>query len=465
MDHTTLKGHLRNHSSMALGLGFQRLMEERVFPHFGALGTPEFPRSIVDEIYGLEKSTDQTYLRCATCFRCYAAEKQFKVHSRSGPSGKKEKCGGVAEKDCVNVQRFERNNSSSWFAVRRAAVREQSPILHWGTYSAATDPLLKSMDDKHLSVPANYRVIDQFLRKERWFGEVGDRKHEDLIPLAEYSSKDERYGNLHKHIGSFFTEVQRNINGIWMRRLVGTRPGAEHAITFQVHHADISAASRAKYARVLAGSIMLCIRTVCGELGGYSIVLPDAIVEATKDLMGVLEPPSEEDMDAEEGSGQYFPLPCDGLLSDRGWLLQHSEGDEDSACDDDDGDRGFASLSIEEADDGSNPTTPAVQVKLKVLLELLFKQKPCDRCTGPFHSPIAHYLLISSLLPKGAWSAATVITQRIAAILWAGRVTFASILQTAMSADKTLTVHEYAPVPPCLRGTAADTLILVRFLW
>jgi hypothetical protein len=119
-------------------------------------------------------------------------------------------------------------------------------------------------------------------------------------------------------------------------------------------------------------------------------------------------------------------------------------------CEGEDSGEGIDKDDIEELSDSSDdedfepprlPLTPdqkdrhlksLIQPKLESLLYLLFTQLPTNDNRGQFFTPIYHFLVLSSVRKKGEWATANTITRTIAAILFTGRLVFASkILQIA----------------------------------
>ncbi len=112
------------------------------------------------------------------------------------------------------------------------------------------------------------------------------------MTLISYSSTDTYYGSLHKHIGSFLTEMQDLTQSFNFRRLIGTRPTEEHGETCIRHHKMINQASIDGYARVLAGLITF-IHRVCAETSSTYTFPIDALVKSECDnLVSQLQAPA-----------------------------------------------------------------------------------------------------------------------------------------------------------------------------
>lgn len=437
IDPNRVRAHLvKHHKLLHAPTDLQHVFSRDVLCHHPDLTyQPPHPTTPVTPVFGL-KSPVRGYLQCSSCNKCYGDRKSFRQHVCDDPVGRK-------NVSCA-VQRFLDNTSWSWFPVLINEPQTIKKTNHWSAYAAACAAQMSAATNMSQAVPQNYRVLHQFLHKERWIQQIAGLAHDDLIPLAVYSAKDPRFGTIHRHIHAFLAKIQAEIGSHYLRRLIGTRPGAEHSISYQRHHSDVGYETHEKYSRVFAGVLMLCIRAVLQELQAYQFSIPQDMQKATLEFIDVLDPPSPAELEAEDGSGEYIPHAGEELLTDYEWIDvvpsdEHDESDEDRLEQ--------AALSPYKTSGLGPPpkTSEAVQAKLRVLLTIIFTQIPTDVARGTFHSPIMHYLLLSSLRPGTEWVPASIITQRIAASLFVGRSTMAVALLQEMARDKTLTLHTYVP--------------------
>jgi hypothetical protein len=91
----------------------------------------------------------------------------------------------------------------------------------------------------------------------------------------------------------------------------------------------------------------------------------------------------------------------------------------------------------EESVDDSNllPLTEE-EAAVHALLVELFTDRPQSARQGAFYTPLMHYILLSSLRSDGGWCRSSVMTQKIAAILFTGRVTFGRMLMSTTDVEE-----------------------------
>jgi hypothetical protein len=75
-----------------------------------------------------------------------------------------------------------------------------------------------------MSVPENYHIIDQFLRKEGWLAHVEGLNPINTWALISLSQNDPLVPYLTKHCQSYLHHHQASLTSYYARRLISTRP-------------------------------------------------------------------------------------------------------------------------------------------------------------------------------------------------------------------------------------------------
>jgi hypothetical protein len=124
------------------------------------------------------------------------------------------------------AQRFINNTSSPWFPVHDPTLIPSPRRDPWTLYEAQQREQVQTTTTITLS--EDFRILQQFLLKHQWIEQIKGRRHDDLMPLVAYSTRDETYGTLHKDIHAFLAQAQASLDGYYIRRLVSIRPAEEH---------------------------------------------------------------------------------------------------------------------------------------------------------------------------------------------------------------------------------------------
>ncbi|EKM74463.1 hypothetical protein AGABI1DRAFT_95620 [Agaricus bisporus var. burnettii JB137-S8] len=360
------------------------------YPHLTP--SPPHPTEPVAPIYGLEDPVPG-YRLCNSCKHCFASKKTFDKH----PCGSQDSTWTLTA-----AQRFVNNTSSPWFAVQTPIANFNGECDRWAVYQSQQK---STLDTPHHSYSDDFRTLHQFLRKERWLERIENQRHEDLIHIVTYSTLDTAYGGLHRHIQQFLTSTQKDLDEMYIRRAIGTRPVEEQEKSRVRSHRDVNKPALENYSRIIAGLIILIHRVILNVDITYSFSIPADITDACQ---GFVEAVSSTHADEERDDE-----PMDGDV-----IEESSESSED----DDEGHIPPPPLSPLQYHPRS---TSLIQEKLTTLLYLLYTQLPTNELRGQFFTPIYHFLVLSSLRKNGEWAAANSITHTIAALLFTGRLVFA----------------------------------------
>jgi hypothetical protein len=184
---------------------------------------PKHPTKPVLAIYGLVNAVDGY----GVCVRCH---KGYKIEEGKGSNAFSKH---VCMEGMVNtagrtwvvsqVQRFENNTRSPYFAVYTED--ERLPIElddSWGKYQE--EMAKRPKPSSNMSVPENYRVLDQFLHKEQWLEHVKGFDAEKLTILVAATSNDPDFPKLGGHCEAYLRHHQNTLNSYHARRLISTRP-------------------------------------------------------------------------------------------------------------------------------------------------------------------------------------------------------------------------------------------------
>ncbi|KAF7768400.1 hypothetical protein Agabi119p4_7643 [Agaricus bisporus var. burnettii] len=401
-----------HHKTFKTRLTLQHEFQSQVIDRYPSLtDEPIHPCQAVDPIYGLADPVGG-YTECSTCHHCYASGRSFKAHSCADPKP-------LASP--TYVQQFRNFSGCPLFPVKFKA---EAPLYHslWHRYkqqSAAQETQPESSAHQE-----NHRVLHQFLRREGFLQKVDGIKHELLIPLASYSSSDTTYGTLHKATTSFLSNAQLHTQSYYTRRLISTRPAEEHDETRVRHHRSVNYETLQTYGRIIAGLVAFIHRFIDGSGTGYECLIPSGLADACRALVSSLDPPAthEENLEGEVIHG-----------------IHTYDSDDDSDIDEED--------SIAHARDPDVPKpSQSTQKYLMDILYLLYTQIPCAETRGQFFSPITHYILISSLRKDQQWAQAGMITHTIAALLFTGRLVFASVINETLQRTGCNATEAFEPI-------------------
>lgn len=268
----------------------------------------------------------------------------------------------------------------------------------------------------------NYRVLRQVLHKERWIEHVEGKDLKKLKEMVTFSTKSEPLGGLVRHIHAYLAHVQARLTSKYMRRLLGTRPATEHEHTFALHHSDVGWETHRKYAYVMAAALSLLINNVKNPSPDYSFTVPPHLFSLCESLWEALS--GEQQVVAEDERESH-----DTFAADEDEVEEEVEEEEAVVVEDEDEDNeiGGRRHAYSPSETRSPPKTNGkIQYALQLLLLALFKQRPNGN--DPFFSCFTRYVILASVNAKGEWQAAGRITQKIAAILFIGRLVFAEAL-------------------------------------
>jgi hypothetical protein len=417
VNYTKIRKHFSNrHKELETPTSMQREFDSQVLRFYPSLvAEPPHPTEPIEHNPYLE--TRFSYMRCLSCNHCYASPDSYNQHNCL-PGGKR---GDLVLYDC---QRFVSNTSSPWFAIKKDAprpfdMRQATPLQLYliSERDREDEPLDGSQIDE-------VRILHQFLQKEGWFKIVLDTKlsRRALMDYVHVTAKDPTLMKLGNLIYSFLLKVQESTPNNTLRRMIGIRPAAEHEVTMQRHHFNVSKPTLKKYSRTLVGVLQLVRRT---KDTGYPFPVHAALVKETETLFAKIHQSSGTTL------GGSFDLDDNSALE--GLVLdEDGEPAEDYSHPDDD----------EETESTGRMGTCPIQKILLGILKKVYTLVPRSSNEATMHSPIMQYLLLSSLQSEGAWATITSVTQKIAGAAFIGRVTFAHLI-TELSTRESITTHEY----------------------
>ena len=403
---------------------------------------PAHPLHPVPFISGL-KLQECTQI-CSVCKRGFGGDRDRDV-SHESKSFKKHICKKGEEAvergfSVIPAQRFGQN--FSWFAVILDENVGPTPSNVWQEYQ--TRRASRRSTGTAASIPDDYRVLNQFLRKERWLEHVKGLDASVALELCSCSSKDEVFGSLPRRVHAFLEKYQGRSSSYFLQRLIGIRPGVEHGQNYPRHHRAVDYNAHDKYSRRVAGALALLMRNVVHPNPNYCFAVAPRIAQVVRQLYVKLRasPDGAQDGNKDDVEESEEEEPD----SDDEDHYPHSEAlpvvSPDVALDGDDvwpsASEVAADHTVDVVEDrypyGMSETREVptfeddTQESLLELLQLLYGQNLNDGVDDPFRSVFIRYIVLSSLQKRGQWRPASVITQVIAAILFAGRLTVAKIM-------------------------------------
>ncbi|EKM81396.1 hypothetical protein AGABI1DRAFT_125786 [Agaricus bisporus var. burnettii JB137-S8] len=400
IDPTAVRQHFfKNHKSHTTPLDLQAQLDTEASTLYPDItSSPFHPTEPVDLIYGLEDPVAD-YLQCNICKHCFASTKSFDKHPCSSREATWIK---------TSAQRFVKNFTSPWFAVKPTETAGTEESHRWASYQsqqALTAPVAYTPSQSD-----DFRVLHQFLRNERWIQRVDGLSHEELMHIVSYSTQDTAYGGLHYHVNAFLTSAQSSLDEPYIRRAIGTRPAEEQDTSRIKFHRDVNKATLDHYSRTIAAMISFIHRIILDVDTTYTFPIPGDVTTACNDLFQHFSPPSaHEEARLEEDTQE-------------GDDVEESSG----SSEDEEGQSSRQPHLRLQLTTSTTSTTPLIQTKIFTLLFLLFTQLPTNDFRGQFFTPIYHFLLLSSLRKNRAWAAANTITHTIAVVLFTGRLVFSS---------------------------------------
>ncbi|THH18943.1 hypothetical protein EW146_g2124, partial [Bondarzewia mesenterica] len=408
---------------------------------------PEAPVTPVDPIYGLSPP-ETNYHLCTRCCRAFkgrdsndplqSASHVFNSHR----CNKDERPNSNRPFTLASVQKFANGRQFTWFPVKDESIPITPDIESmWATYRA--EMVSRDSPSQDLALPDNFRVLHQFIQKERWLDHVNDKDSVELMKLVHIDADDHLLPYLHRHVHAYLAYYQARLHDHYARRLIGTRPSAEHAVTYQLHHADTQFSTHNSYAHTLASCIAFVVRNHHRPCPSYHFSMSSAVSNACQALL-----------DAFAGTGSTIAGTYDGT--------DHPTPSEGAVAEDDDE---HADVLTEEDRPTVVPTPdpdacltaygggevrkippycPAIQLALRELLVCLFTETPTAQGgdgKGFFHA-VQRFLILASIRPDGMWLPSNSITQLISPLLFTGHLTMYSVMYAARLNDPGLSTHE-----------------------
>lgn len=404
---------------------------------------PAHPCSPVPFVIGLK--TQEKIQLCSICKRGYGVD-QDRDAGRMSRSFRKHECRkGVQnpprEFSVCPAQKFGQN--FSWFAV----VLTDAPVPPppndlWQGYKVKL--VSRAPSANTASIPDDYRVLTQFLQKERWLEHVKGLDASIAIELCSCPTKDPIFGSLPDRVHAFLAKYQGKTTSYFLQRLIGTRPSSEHGNNYPRHHRAVHFDAHKKYSRCVASALGLLLRNVINPNPQYRFAVPQEIEQVARRLyhrlqanpyvVGDYNEDFQEDFTKEEADSddeddypatQALPTvrPDLSVEEEVVWPLEH-EVREDPAMEEETETYPYGIFEKREV-----PTyDDLAQADILELLQLLYTQNLSDARDSSFHSVLVRYIVLSSMRQSGQWRLASVITQVIAAILFTGRLTIAKIM-------------------------------------
>lgn len=208
--HTEISEHFATHIDAVFPLGL-------VYP-------PEPPKAPVPVVGGL-LVPDDGRSECDACHKWY------------GGSFRRHKCiANPAQASSSSAEKNSRGNPvgphpTQWFTLYQffQVTRPESlvvePMGHYVQYQRQLAAIPK--EPLTVTVPDNHRVIQQFLKKEKWLPHVENRPAALLVQLYELAPQDVTFPALLKHVERYMLDSQNNINNFFFKRVIGHRPRTE----------------------------------------------------------------------------------------------------------------------------------------------------------------------------------------------------------------------------------------------
>jgi hypothetical protein len=218
---------MKHHKEMSPALNLQSIFDQWLQERYPEVSYPPIPPvCIVDPVFGLE-TPQPNFQVCSVCHRAFKGNASgvqqshgFLYHKCSleapNPAGRTHAL--------CSAQRFENNTKSSWFSVHVHQAQQPSspPQSPWESYRSRISMRVPPKDT--VSLPEEYRVLHQFLQKERWIDHVVGKDIHVLVELVKIGVKDPQLPYLHRHVHAYLAYEQSMVTGHYMRRLLGTRP-------------------------------------------------------------------------------------------------------------------------------------------------------------------------------------------------------------------------------------------------
>ncbi|KAJ3545813.1 hypothetical protein NMY22_g2295 [Coprinellus aureogranulatus] len=408
LDFRKIRSHfMSSHKGLPTSTKMQDEFNRCVLPyHRSLIAEPTRPNEPITRNPYLETRYD--YMRCVNCNRCYGSQETYSKHScLSG-----DKRGDTIRYNC---QRYINNNSSPWFAIKKHVETsfDKRNATPWEVYlNKERTQEQETLDGSQVD---EERILHQFLAKEGWLKFIKKSKisRNELMKYAHVERRDPVLMKCGKLVYMFLRRVQESAPHHTLRRMIGLRPAAEHNVTFQRHHFDVSIPTLKKYSRTIVGVLKLVCET---KAKGYPFPKHESLSKLTETLFEKLEESESTDFEVDDTSV------LEGLELD-----EFGEPIEDLPNPDDE----------EEEDEPENEIilSPLETTLLKVL-EALYMLKPQNAMDARMNSPIMQYLLISALRPSNAWASTTSITQKIAAATFTGRLVFAYLVYSTSITER-----------------------------
>ena len=402
---------------------------------------PAHPLDPVPVIEGLKLQKDMQI--CSVCKRGFGCDKDRDQRQESR-SFKKHVCkkgeeNGERGFSLWPAQKFGQN--FSWFAVNAENHPPVPPRDIWQEYQSMKASRAPSASSA--SIPDDYRVLNQFLQKERWLEHVQGVDGSVAMEICSCPAKDPVFGSLPRRVHAFLAKYQGKSNSYFLQRIIGTRPDAEHGKNYPRHHRAVHYDAHAKYSRSVAGALALLLHNVINPNKQYRFPVPQQIAQAARELYSKLQavPNAVDDLpedDAEEGNADepdsddedHYPageaLPTvspDIAVDDDIWPTEGALA-EDPALEAVEDRYPYGMSETRDVPTFEDET----QECLLELIQLLYTQNLNNGPDNIFCSVFVRYTVLSSMRQNGQWRLASVITQTIAAILFAGRLTMAKIM-------------------------------------
>jgi hypothetical protein len=228
IDHRKIRAHfVSHHRGVKLPRDIDNTFANMLAKDYPTLVyPPRPPTQAVRPIYGLRKPLP-SYRVCTNCHRGFKgvdhndpklnASKAFEKHVCVPGQPNPPKRAFFQS----HVQAFEASTRSPFFPVLSPTPTVQPPNP-WTSYLSAINSRPSRLQT--MSVPDNYRVLDQFLQKEGWLAHVEGLDPVKLQALISLSQNDPLVPNLVKHCAAYMHHHQETLTSYYAKRLISTRP-------------------------------------------------------------------------------------------------------------------------------------------------------------------------------------------------------------------------------------------------
>jgi hypothetical protein len=279
------------------------------------------------------------------------------------------------------------------------------------------------------SLSLDERTIRKFLKDFKWLDHIQQcgLSRDDMLSLHTKQPSDASTRNyLTRTVTDMLADMQDILQGDpFLRYQIGRRPPTEHAQTEVVSHKIVRPETLMRYATYIAALIIFLRRVSETE---YRLFIPPELLSDINEVCILTEQQEEEYAPTltpeEEDALEEVPMEP---LDEHGEPINNTSNQDQPIPDPD-------SL------DGQHPLPMfgPTQIKIRSIIRYLLFQTPQHSFNAQFHSPIMHYLVVSSTRKDDGWAPTTHITQKIAGLACVLRLVFSDFIIESSFENKRL---------------------------